>query len=171
MYRRRRTNNTTRSQPDSYFRPWVHTQSTLVAYIRRGMKRWKKLNCLCWKAIARRHSCETGLMSWTWDVVCVPLPHRTTVLFDFFFRRLGEPLSVSRSSRSTTLGGATLLLIWDSQKYPNSKITGLSNSSTQRQHILSVAEQRNLKNLEVWSICFLLCVCRDIHIRRSLQQT
>lgn len=31
-------------------------------------------------------------------------------------------------------------------------ITGLSNSSTQRQHILSVAEQRDLKNLEVLSI-------------------
>ncbi|EDR11932.1 uncharacterized protein LACBIDRAFT_313901 [Laccaria bicolor S238N-H82] len=50
---------------------------------------------------------------------------------------------------STTLGGATFVLNLDSQKYPNSMITGLSNSSTQRQHILSVAEQRNLKNLEI----------------------
>jgi hypothetical protein len=85
-------------------------------------------------------------------------------LIFFFFCRLGESLSVSRSSRSTTLGaGATFVLILDSQKYPNSMITGLSNSSTQRQHILSVAEQRNLKNLEVWSIWFLLCLCTAIH--------
>lgn len=41
------------------------------------------------------------------------------------------------------------LSLFLAQKYPNSMITGLSNSSTQRQHILSVAEQRNFKNLEI----------------------
>jgi len=149
MYQRRRTNNTTRSQPNSCCRPWAHTQSTRLAYTRRGMKRWQKLKCLCWKAIARRHSCETGLTSWTWGVVRAPLHHQTTVLFYLFFCRLGQSLSVSRSSRSIRQAALTLVLILDSQKYPNSMITGLSNSSTQRQHILSVAEQRNLKNLEV----------------------
>lgn len=36
-----------------------------------------------------------------------------------------------------------------SQKYPGSKITGLSNSSTQKTHIDNVANARGLTNLEV----------------------
>lgn len=35
------------------------------------------------------------------------------------------------------------------QKYPNSRISGLSNSSTQKKHIDSTAKARGITNLEV----------------------
>ena len=35
------------------------------------------------------------------------------------------------------------------QKYPNSRIVGISNSSTQREHILGVAKEKGFENVEV----------------------
>ncbi|EGN99927.1 hypothetical protein SERLA73DRAFT_106822 [Serpula lacrymans var. lacrymans S7.3] len=41
------------------------------------------------------------------------------------------------------------LTIYLAQKYPNARITGLSNSATQKAHIYSVAEARSLTNIKV----------------------
>jgi cyclopropane-fatty-acyl-phospholipid synthase len=35
------------------------------------------------------------------------------------------------------------------ERYPNAKITGVSNSATQRQHILAEAQKRGLNNVEI----------------------
>ena len=39
--------------------------------------------------------------------------------------------------------------LWMAQHYPNAKITGVSNSATQRQHILAEAQKRGLNNVEI----------------------
>jgi len=41
------------------------------------------------------------------------------------------------------------LTLWMAEKYPSSKITGVSNSRTQKEYILSRAEERGLKNIEI----------------------
>jgi len=41
------------------------------------------------------------------------------------------------------------LSLYLAEKYPQSRITGLSHSSTQRQHILSEAEKRGFKNIQI----------------------
>ncbi|MCH7312118.1 cyclopropane-fatty-acyl-phospholipid synthase family protein [Acinetobacter sp. ANC 4805] len=39
--------------------------------------------------------------------------------------------------------------LWMAERYPNAKITGVSNSATQRQYILAEAEQHGLNNVEI----------------------
>ncbi len=41
------------------------------------------------------------------------------------------------------------LSLWLAENFPNSKITGVSNSATQKQHIDAEAQQRGLKNLRI----------------------
>jgi cyclopropane-fatty-acyl-phospholipid synthase len=41
------------------------------------------------------------------------------------------------------------LTLYMAKNFPNSKITALSNSSTQRKHILAEAKAKNLKNIEI----------------------
>lgn len=41
------------------------------------------------------------------------------------------------------------LTLWMAEKYPHSRITGVSNSRDQRAHILAQAEARGLKNVEI----------------------
>lgn len=41
------------------------------------------------------------------------------------------------------------LTLWMAKTYPNSQITGVSNSATQRAHILAKAEERGLTNVEI----------------------
>jgi cyclopropane-fatty-acyl-phospholipid synthase len=41
------------------------------------------------------------------------------------------------------------LTLWMAEKYPSSKITGVSNSRTQREFILARAAERGLKNIEI----------------------
>ena len=41
------------------------------------------------------------------------------------------------------------LSLWMAEHYPNSRITGVSNSAPQRQYILNQAHQRGLKNLHI----------------------
>jgi cyclopropane-fatty-acyl-phospholipid synthase len=48
------------------------------------------------------------------------------------------------------------LSLWMAEKYPNSRITGVSNSATQKLHIDSEAEKRGLKNLTI--------ITRDMNI-------
>jgi cyclopropane-fatty-acyl-phospholipid synthase len=44
------------------------------------------------------------------------------------------------------------LTLFMAGKYPNSKITGVSNSSTQREHILSEAKKRGYSNIDIITI-------------------
>ncbi|MFX5009142.1 class I SAM-dependent methyltransferase, partial [Acinetobacter baumannii] len=37
--------------------------------------------------------------------------------------------------------------LWMAERYPNASIKGVSNSATQRQHILAQAKQRGLNNI------------------------
>ncbi len=41
------------------------------------------------------------------------------------------------------------LTLWIAENYPDSQITGVSNSSSQREHIMAQAKQRGLSNVEV----------------------
>lgn len=41
------------------------------------------------------------------------------------------------------------LTLWMAAQYPNSKITAVSNSATQREYIMKTARERDLKNLEI----------------------
>jgi cyclopropane-fatty-acyl-phospholipid synthase len=41
------------------------------------------------------------------------------------------------------------LTLWMAEKYPNSRITGVSNSSTQREHIESEAKRRGFSNVQI----------------------
>lgn len=41
------------------------------------------------------------------------------------------------------------LTLWMAEKYPRARITGVSHSRTQREHILAVAERRGLKNVAI----------------------
>ncbi|GAB4180590.1 MAG: cyclopropane-fatty-acyl-phospholipid synthase family protein [Terrimicrobiaceae bacterium] len=41
------------------------------------------------------------------------------------------------------------LTLWMAEKYPNSRITGVSNSRTQREYILAEASSRGLSNVEI----------------------
>jgi cyclopropane-fatty-acyl-phospholipid synthase len=41
------------------------------------------------------------------------------------------------------------LTLWMAEKYPHSRITGVSNSATQREHILAQAQERGLDNVTI----------------------
>ena len=44
------------------------------------------------------------------------------------------------------------LTLWIASHYPNSKITGISNSASQREYIVTQAKKRNLNNIEIKTI-------------------
>ena len=65
---------------------------------------------------------------------------------------------------SSTLASANSQII-TLQKYPHSHIVGMSNSQTQREHILSVASARGLNNVEVG----YMLDCARVHTEISYQ--
>ena len=44
------------------------------------------------------------------------------------------------------------LSLWIAEKYPNCRITGVSNSASQREHILARAQERGLTNVEILTV-------------------
>ncbi len=61
-----------------------------------------------------------------------------------------ERAQLAHGLRILELGcGWGSLTLWMAEKYPSSKITGVSNSRTQREYILQRAEERGLKNIEI----------------------
>jgi cyclopropane-fatty-acyl-phospholipid synthase len=62
----------------------------------------------------------------------------------------GERAELADGMRILELGcGWGSLSLWMAQKYPNAKITGVSNSKPQREFILARALERGLHNLEI----------------------
>jgi len=62
----------------------------------------------------------------------------------------GERAELADGQRILELGcGWGSLTLWMAQKYPNARITGVSNSRTQREHILAQAARRGLGNVEI----------------------
>ena len=62
----------------------------------------------------------------------------------------GERAELADGQRILELGcGWGSLTLWMAQQYPNARITGVSNSRTQREHILAQAAQRGLANVEI----------------------
>lgn len=57
------------------------------------------------------------------------------------------------------------LSLWMAEKYPNSKITVVSNSATQRQYIEGVAQKKGFKNLTV-----ITCDMNDFNIDRTFDR-
>lgn len=57
------------------------------------------------------------------------------------------------------------LTLFMAKKYPNSKITGVSNSKDQREHILNKAKQRGLDNIEI-----ITCDMNDFNIDKSFDR-
>ncbi len=61
-----------------------------------------------------------------------------------------ERAELADGQRILELGcGWGSLTLWMAQRYPNARITGVSNSRTQREHILAQAAQRGLANVEI----------------------
>ena len=62
----------------------------------------------------------------------------------------GERAELADGQRILELGcGWGSLTLWMAQQYPNARITGVSNSRTQREHILAQAARRGLGNVEI----------------------
>ncbi len=62
----------------------------------------------------------------------------------------GERAMLADGQRILELGcGWGSLTLWMAEQYPNARITGVSNSNSQREHILSQARQRGLANVEI----------------------
>ncbi|MBP6627570.1 MAG: class I SAM-dependent methyltransferase [Arenimonas sp.] len=61
-----------------------------------------------------------------------------------------ERAELADGQRILELGcGWGSLTLWMAQRYPNARITGVSNSRTQREHILAQAAERGLANVEI----------------------
>jgi cyclopropane-fatty-acyl-phospholipid synthase len=62
----------------------------------------------------------------------------------------GPPLSQSNGLEILELGcGWGSLTLWMAEKYPGSRITGVSHSRTQREHIMGEAKRRGLANVDI----------------------
>jgi len=62
----------------------------------------------------------------------------------------GERAELADGQRILELGcGWGSLTLWMAERYPNARITGVSNSHSQREHILGQAAQRGLSNVEI----------------------
>jgi cyclopropane-fatty-acyl-phospholipid synthase len=62
----------------------------------------------------------------------------------------GERAELADGQRILELGcGWGSLTLWMAQRYPNSRVTAVSNSRSQRDHILAQAKARGLDNIEV----------------------
>ena len=62
----------------------------------------------------------------------------------------GERAELKDGQRILELGcGWGSLTLWMAERFPNSRITGVSNSRTQREHILGQAAARGLANVEI----------------------
>ena len=62
----------------------------------------------------------------------------------------GERAELADGQRILELGcGWGSLTLWMAQRFPNARITGVSNSRTQREHILAQAAKRGLGNVEI----------------------
>lgn len=61
-----------------------------------------------------------------------------------------ERAQLANGQRILELGcGWGSLTLWMAKHYPDARITAVSNSRTQREHIMAEAETRNLRNIEV----------------------
>ena len=61
-----------------------------------------------------------------------------------------ERAALADGQRVLELGcGWGSLTLWMAEQYPSSRITGVSNSASQREHILKRAEERGLDNVEI----------------------
>jgi cyclopropane-fatty-acyl-phospholipid synthase len=61
-----------------------------------------------------------------------------------------ERAELTDGQRILELGcGWGSLTLWMAEHYPNARITGVSNSKDQREHILAKAQSRGVKNLEI----------------------
>jgi cyclopropane-fatty-acyl-phospholipid synthase len=62
----------------------------------------------------------------------------------------GERAELADGQRILELGcGWGSLTLWMAERYPGAKITGVSNSRSQREHILARARERGLDNVEI----------------------
>ncbi len=62
----------------------------------------------------------------------------------------GERAELADGQRILELGcGWGSLTLWMAARYPNARITGVSNSNSQREHILAQAAARGLANIEI----------------------
>lgn len=62
----------------------------------------------------------------------------------------GQRAELADGQRILELGcGWGSLTLWMAQQFPNARITGVSNSRTQREHILAQAARRGLGNVEI----------------------
>ena len=80
-------------------------------------------------------------------------PHTKTTLDDaeeFSLQLYSERAKLSDGQQVLELGcGWGSFTLWMAERYPRSLITGVSNSATQRQHILKQAKQLGLSNIEI----------------------
>ena len=80
-------------------------------------------------------------------------PHARTLLDEteeFALQIYSDRAQLNDGQHILELGcGWGSFTLWMAERYPNAKITGVSNSATQRQHILAEAQKRGLNNVEI----------------------
>jgi cyclopropane-fatty-acyl-phospholipid synthase len=96
------------------------------------------------QVLGPRRKYSSGL----WQPGCKSLAQAEEAMLALY----AERAQLQDGQRMLDLGcGWGSLSLWLAEKYPNSQITGLSNSRSQRQHIMALAEQKGLTNLTIWT--------------------
>ncbi len=78
----------------------------------------------------------------------------------------GERAELADGQRILELGcGWGSLTLWMAERYPNARITGVSNSNSQREHILAQAAARGLGNVEI-----ITCDVNQLQLDRTFDR-
>lgn len=81
-----------------------------------------------------------------WEVGCESLDQAELAMLKCYAKRA----QLTDGQKILELGcGWGSLTLWMAAEYPNSDITGVSNSSSQREYILAQAAERGLKNIQI----------------------
>jgi cyclopropane-fatty-acyl-phospholipid synthase len=81
-----------------------------------------------------------------WPSANTTLPESETHMLDLYCERAGITDGMSIIDLGCGWGSLTLYV---AERYPNCKITGISNSNSQREYILTTAKERGLNNVNV----------------------
>lgn len=81
-----------------------------------------------------------------WPTAATTLPESETLMLDMYCKRAGIVDGMTIIDLGCGWGSVTLHV---AQRFPNCKVTGISNSNSQREYILATAKERGLKNVNV----------------------
>ena len=96
------------------------------------------------RVLGPRRKYSSGL----WQPDCQTLAQAEEAMLALY----GERAELQDGQRILDLGcGWGSLSLWLAEQYPNSQVVGLSNSRSQRHHIMQLAADKGLRNLTIWT--------------------